>query len=76
MTGGGRHNRHLMARIAAAVGAPAVPVETLGWDGDALEAQAFGFLAIRSVQGKILSLPGTTGCRYPVSGGELHRPNP
>ncbi len=75
VTGGGRHNRHLMARIAAAVGAPAVPVETLGWDGDALEAQAFGFLAIRAVQGKILSLPGTTGCRYPVSGGVLHRPN-
>lgn len=75
VTGGGRLNSHLMARIAAAVAAPAVPVESLGWDGDALEAQAFGFLAIRSVQGKILSLPGTTGCRYPVSGGVLHRPN-
>lgn len=75
VTGGGRLNGQLMNRIAAAVGAPTLPVETLGWNGDALEAQAFGFLAIRSVQGKILSLPGTTGCGYPVSGGVLHRPN-
>lgn len=76
VTGGGRHNAHLMARIAAAVSAPAVPVETLGWDGDALEAQAFGFLAIRAVQGKVLSLPSTTGAAYPVSGGVLYRPLP
>jgi anhydro-N-acetylmuramic acid kinase len=75
VTGGGRHNAHLMARIAAAALAPAVPVETLGWDGDALEAQAFGFLAIRAVQGRVLSLPSTTGAAYPVSGGVLHRPN-
>jgi len=75
VTGGGRHNAHLMARIAAAVSAPAAPVETLGWDGDALEAQAFGFLAIRAVQARVLSLPSTTGAAYPVSGGVLHRPN-
>jgi anhydro-N-acetylmuramic acid kinase len=75
VTGGGRHNAHLMARIAVSVAAPAVPVETLGWDGDALEAQAFGFLAIRAVQGRVLSLPSTTGAAYPVSGGVLHRPN-
>ena len=76
VTGGGRHNAHLMARIAAAALAPAVPVETLGWDGDALEAQAFGFLAIRAVQGRVLSLPSTTGAAYPVSGGVFHRPLP
>ncbi len=75
VTGGGRLNAHLMNRIAVAVGAPVAPVETLGWDGDALEAQAFGFLAIRSVQGRALSLPGTTGTAYPVSGGVLHRPH-
>lgn len=74
VTGGGRHNAALMARIAAAVAAPAVPVETLGWNGDALEAQAFGFLAIRAVQGRALSLPSTTGAAYPVCGGRLHRP--
>ncbi len=75
VTGGGRLNPYLMTRITAAVAAPVAPVETLGWDGDALEAQAFGFLAIRSVQGRALSLPGTTGTAYPVSGGVLHRPH-
>ena len=59
--GGGRHNRTLMAGLAAALGVPVEPVEAVGWDGDALEAQAFGFLAVRSVLGLPLSLPETTG---------------
>jgi 1,6-anhydro-N-acetylmuramate kinase len=42
------------------------PVEAVGWDGDALEAQAFAYLALRSLGGLPLSLPGTTG-------GVLHR---
>ena len=47
------------------------PVETVGWDGDALEAQAFAYLAVRSVMGLPLSLPSTTGAPYPVRGGRL-----
>jgi anhydro-N-acetylmuramic acid kinase len=49
------------------------PVEAVGWDGDALEAQAFAYLAIRSVRGLPLSLPGTTGAPHPVRGGRLFK---
>jgi len=54
----------------------AMPTHTgagLGWDGDALEAQAFAFLAVRSLKGLPLSFPGTTGVPRPMTGGVLHR---
>lgn len=70
--GGGRHNTHLMAGLRQALGVPVEPVEAAGWDGDALEAQAFGFLAVRSARGLPLSLPGTTGVPHPMPGGERH----
>lgn len=47
------------------------PVEDAGWDGDALEAQAFAYLAVRSLRGLPLSLPTTTGAPRPLSGGRL-----
>jgi anhydro-N-acetylmuramic acid kinase len=47
--------------------------DTEGWDGDALEAQAFAFLAIRSYLGLPLSLPTTTGVSRPVTGGAIWR---
>lgn len=72
--GGGRHNATLMAGLADRLEAPVVPVEQVGWQGDALEAQAFGFLAVRSLRGLPLSLPGTTGVPRPMPGGRLHRP--
>jgi anhydro-N-acetylmuramic acid kinase len=74
VAGGGRHNRALMEGLASALDAPVAPVEAVGWNGDALEAQAFGFLAVRSLRGLPLSLPGTTGAPRPMAGGETHRP--
>ncbi len=71
--GGGRRNRAIMAALAS-TGAEIVTAEALGWDGDALEAQCFGFLAVRSVRGLPLSLPGTTGVPHPCPGGRLVRP--
>ncbi|MFN4091138.1 MAG: anhydro-N-acetylmuramic acid kinase, partial [Alphaproteobacteria bacterium] len=52
---------------------PVEPVEAVGWDGDAIEAQAFAFLAVRSLRGLPLSLPSTTGVPAPTTGGVLHR---
>jgi len=46
-------------------------VEEVGWNGDALEAQAFAYLAVRSVRGLPLSLPSTTGVARPTFGGRL-----
>jgi anhydro-N-acetylmuramic acid kinase len=72
VTGGGRLNRTLMAGLAARLGVPVQPVESVGWDGDALEAQAFAFLAVRSRLGLPLTLPGTTGVPEPLTGGRFH----
>ena len=73
VTGGGRHNRFLMALLRARLAVPVDPVEAVGWQGDALEAQAFGYLAVRCVRGLPLSLPSTTGVPLPVRGGVVHR---
>jgi anhydro-N-acetylmuramic acid kinase len=73
VTGGGRHNRFLMAELGRRLGVPVDPVEAVGWDGDALEAQAFAFLAMRNLAGLPLSLPSTTGVRAPTPGGRLFR---
>lgn len=72
VSGGGRHNPALMAALKRHF--PQVfPVESLGWIGDALEAQAFGFLAMRSLKKLALSLPSTTGALRAVTGGALYR---
>jgi anhydro-N-acetylmuramic acid kinase len=73
VTGGGRHNPALMAALARRLDATVDPVESAGWDGDALEAQAFAYLAVRSVLGLPLSLPSTTGAPQPMTGGRLFR---
>ena len=74
MTGGGRHNPILMEVLRRRLGAPVRPVEAVGWDGDALEAQAFAYLAVRSLEGLPLSLPSTTGVPRPTCGGRLFPP--
>jgi anhydro-N-acetylmuramic acid kinase len=73
VTGGGRRNGHFMRQLRDRLRVDVDPVETVGWDGDFLEAQAFGYLAVRSVNGLPLSLPTTTGVPAPMPGGELHR---
>jgi anhydro-N-acetylmuramic acid kinase len=73
-TGGGRHNATLMAAIGEALGGEIRPVEDLGWNGDMLEAEAFAYLAVRSLKGFALSLPATTGVATPTTGGRLNRP--
>ena len=71
VSGGGRHNPVLMEALARALEAPVAPVEAVGWSGDALEAQAFAFLAVRGLRGLPLSLPTTTGVPRPLTGGRL-----
>ena len=63
-----------VAMLAARTGLPVHPVEALGWNGDALEAEAFGWLAVRHLKGLPLSWPETTGVPVPTPGGRLARP--
>jgi anhydro-N-acetylmuramic acid kinase len=71
VSGGGRHNPALIEALRRHLAAPVRPVEAVGWDGDALEAQAFAYLAVRSLRGLPLSVPSTTGVRRPTLGGRL-----
>lgn len=69
VTGGGRHNATLMRMLAKRTGVEVHGVETVGWDGDALEAEAFAYLAVRSLKALPISFPQTTGVRQPTCGG-------
>jgi len=71
--GGGRHNPALMNMLRARLAAPVDPVEAIGWRGDSLEAEAFGYLAVRVLKGLPTSFPTTTGARRETSGGYIHR---
>ncbi|HEY0266414.1 MAG TPA: anhydro-N-acetylmuramic acid kinase [Rhizomicrobium sp.] len=70
VSGGGRHNKTLMAMLRSRVNAPVIAAEEAGWDGDALEAHGFAYLAVRSRRGLPLSLPTTTGVAQPMTGGK------
>ncbi|MBB5754652.1 anhydro-N-acetylmuramic acid kinase [Prosthecomicrobium pneumaticum] len=72
--GGGAHNPAILARLAEASGLPVDRAEALGWSADFMEAQAFAFLAVRSVAGLPLTFPGTTGVGAPLSGGVFAQP--
>ena len=74
VTGGGRHNPTLMQMIAAGVDCPVAPIESVGLDGDMLEAQAFAYLAARVLNGLPTSCPGTTGVKAAIGGGTISRP--
>jgi anhydro-N-acetylmuramic acid kinase len=71
--GGGRRNRTLMAMIAAEVESAVVPAEAVGFDGDAVEAEAWAYMAVRSLKGLPITFPGTTGATAPMCGGVLAR---
>jgi anhydro-N-acetylmuramic acid kinase len=71
VSGGGRRNKTLMAMIAERVESAVAPAEAAGMDGDALEAEAWAYLAVRSLKGLPITFPGTTGVPRPLTGGVL-----
>lgn len=70
--GGGRHNPVMMEALRRTLNAPVEPVETVGWNGDSLEAEAFAYLAVRLLRGLPISLPETTGVSRAVTGGAFY----
>lgn len=74
VAGGGRHNPTLMNMIATATKIMAEPIEALGWNGDATEAEGFAYMAVRSLKGEAISFPGTTGVAEAMTGGVRHEP--
>jgi anhydro-N-acetylmuramic acid kinase len=74
IAGGGARNPTLLKAIAEETRGKVVTADSLGWNGDALEAQAFAFLAVRSLRGLPITFPGTTGAPRPLTGGRLDEP--
>ena len=72
--GGGRHNPAIMGMLDMHTDGNVMSAEDVGWDGDALEAQAFAYLAVRSLKAMPLSFPGTTGVPHAMTGGVVARP--
>ena len=67
--GGGRHNKFIMKQLSESLQDNVYTAEDWGINGDAIEAQAFAYLAVRSIEGLPLSLPLTTGVKYAATGG-------
>ena len=75
VAGGGARNLTMLRMLRERVAPAAVEAaDALGWSGDAIEAQAFGFLAARGLKGLPLSYPATTGVPIPMTGGVIARP--
>ncbi|ERM01726.1 anhydro-N-acetylmuramic acid kinase [Brucella intermedia 229E] len=71
VSGGGRRNPTMMRMLVERAKVELVPVETLGWRGDAVEAECFAFLAVRVLRGLPISFPSTTGVPKAMTGGKL-----
>jgi len=75
VTGGGARNLTMLRMLRERLVPSRVEAaDALGWAGDAIEAQAFGFLAARGLRGLPLSYPATTGVPIPMTGGVVARP--
>lgn len=69
--GGGRKNKYLYNYLKAKLNAKVESVEAVGLDGDFIEAQAFAYLAVRSLRGLPITFQNTTRVKAPLSGGRL-----
>jgi anhydro-N-acetylmuramic acid kinase len=74
VAGGGRHNPTLLRMIGERTGLVPEPSDALGWNGDAMEAEGFAYMAARTVRGLPISFPGTTGVAQPMNGGLVSHP--
>jgi anhydro-N-acetylmuramic acid kinase len=75
VAGGGARNLTMMRMLRERLAPARVDAaDALGWSSDAIEAQAFGFLAARGMKGLPLSYPSTTGVPIPMTGGVIARP--
>jgi anhydro-N-acetylmuramic acid kinase len=74
IAGGGRRNKTIMRLLAGTVQNAVVPAEAAGLNGDSLEAEAWAYLAVRSMRGLPITFPGTTGVASPMTGGVLVKP--
>ncbi len=73
LCGGGRKNPALVTAIGERARVEVLMSEDMGWRGDAIEAECFGFLAVRVLDGLPISFPTTTGAPSALTGGRIAR---
>ncbi len=74
LAGGGARNPTMVETIRRVLPERVILADEAGWPGDFVEAQAFAYLAVRSLKRLPLSFPGTTGVKKPLTGGKLANP--
>ncbi|WP_321504158.1 anhydro-N-acetylmuramic acid kinase [Breoghania sp.] len=74
VVGGGAHNPVLLSMLENRCCVPVRTGGAIGWDPDFVEAQAFAYLAVRSMKGLPITFPGTTGVPVPLTAGRFARP--
>jgi anhydro-N-acetylmuramic acid kinase len=72
--GGGRRNPAIVEALRARLPVEVALAEDYGWRGDAVEAEAWAYLAARCWRGLPISFPGTTGVKAPMTGGRIAVP--
>ena len=76
VSGGGARNDAIMdaLRKAADGASRIVTAGEAGFNADMMEAEAWAYLAVRSLKGLALTFPTTTGCSEPATGGIFSSP--
>ena len=69
VSGGGRKNKTLMNYLIDR----AIDIDNLNYEGDFIESQAFGYLAVRSLNQLPITFPETTGVKSELSGGIIKK---
>ena len=72
--GGGGRNATLMRGLAARLPCQVKTADALGWSVEAMEAQAFAYLAVRRLRDLPVTFPTTTGVAAPLAGGRVSVP--
>src|SRR5665213_1249894 len=76
VAGGGAQKATLMRMLAERLKPATVETaDTVGWSSQSIEAQAFGYLAVRTLKGLPITFPATTGVKEPMRGGTLAAPH-
>ncbi|MES1157319.1 MAG: anhydro-N-acetylmuramic acid kinase [Alphaproteobacteria bacterium] len=71
--GGGRKNPVMVRELRKRADVDVVSADEVGWRGDAIEAEAFAYLAVRALKDLPVSFPTTTGVVGPSLGGRIAR---
>lgn len=72
--GGGARNPTLMTELSARLPCRVAGADAFGWSIDAMEAQAFAYMAVRRQKNLPITFPLTTGIDAPLPGGLIARP--